>query len=263
MNIVVCIKQVPANDKVEIDKESGTLKRMGAESKINPYDLFAIETALQIKEKLGGVVTAITMGPSQCAEMMKDVFSMGVDKGVIISDKKFAGADVLATSYTLSQGISAIGKADIIICGKQTTDGDTAQVGPSIAEHLHIPHIAWVNEIVDINEREIVVRQNFESFSQVSKMEYPALITVEKDINVPRLPSYKLMKESKGKEPIFLSFEDMPDKDLSRYGLVGSPTVVEKIFPPNPDIKQVYIEGENKDKQIFDILKEKKFVQGV
>lgn len=262
MNIVVCIKQVPATSQVEIDPESGTLKRMGAESKTNPYDLFGIEVALRIKEKLGGTVTAVTMGPPQAEEMMKDAFSMGVDRAVVLSDKKFAGSDVLATSYTISQGITAIGGADIIICGKQTTDGDTAQIGPAIAEHLHLPHAAWVGEIVDIDNDKISVRQNLSDVTQVSEMNFPCLITVDKDIVVPRLPSYKLMKASADCKVEFLSFEDMPDKDLSRYGLIGSPTVVERIFPPDKMEEQVYIKGsaEQKAGKFYDILAEKRFV---
>lgn len=262
MKIIVCIKQVPATSQVEIDPESGTLKRMGAESKTNPYDLFAIEVALRIKEKLGGSVTAITMGPPQAEAMMHDAFSMGVDKGVIISDRKFAGADVLATSYTISQGITAIGGADLIICGKQTTDGDTAQIGPAIAEHLHLPHTAWVGEIVEIDNEKIAVRQNLSDVTQVSEMNYPCLITVDKDIVVPRLPSFKLMKENRDKKAELLSFEDMPDKDLSRYGLVGSPTVVERIFPPEKMEEQVYIKGDSAEKaeNFYNILVSKKFI---
>lgn len=262
MNIVVCIKQVPATSQVEIDPESGTLRRMGTESKTNPYDLFGIEIALRIKEKLGGTVTAVTMGPPQAEEMMKDAFSMGTDRAVILSDKKFAGSDVLATSYTISQGISAIGGADIIICGKQTTDGDTAQIGPAIAEHLHLPHTAWVSEIVSIDNEKISVRQNLSDVTQVSEMNYPCLITVDKDIVVPRLPSYKLMKATKDKKAEFLSFEDMPDKDLSRYGLVGSPTVVERIFPPDKMEEQTYIKGNagEKAKAFYEILASKKFI---
>ncbi len=262
MKIIVCIKQVPATSQVEIDPESGTLKRMGAESKTNPYDLFAIETALRIKESLGGIVTAVTMGPPQAEDMMKDAFSMGVDEGVILSDKKFAGADVLATSYTLSQGITALGGADIIICGKQTTDGDTAQIGPAIAEHLHIPHAAWVSEITYADNEKIAARQDLSDVTQVSEMKYPCLITVDKDIVVPRLPSYRLMKKVKDKKVKYLSFEDMPDKDLSRYGLIGSPTVVERIFPPDKMEEQVYIKGDpfQKAKGLYDVLKAKKFV---
>lgn len=132
MKIVVCMKQVPATSKVDIDPETGAMKRMSGETRTNPYDLFALETALSIREKTGGTVTVLTMGPPQAEEMIRDAYTMGADEGVILSDRKFAGADVLATSYALAQGIQVIGGADLIICGRQTTDGDTAQVGPAL-----------------------------------------------------------------------------------------------------------------------------------
>lgn len=207
-------------------------------------------------------MTVLTMGPPQAEEMMKDAYTMGADDAVILSDKKFAGADVLATSYALAQGIQVSGGADLIICGKQTTDGDTAQVGPAIAEHMHIPHAAWVSEIVDVTEKDISVRQNLVSVSQVSKMSYPCLITVEKDMCVPRLPSYLLKKATKDREVKILTFNDMPDQDLSRYGLIGSPTSVERMFNPPEKEKQVYLEGnaEEKADALFSILTDKKII---
>ena len=262
MKIVVCMKQVPATSKVDIDPETGAIKRTSGAARTNPYDLFALETALQIREKLGGTVTVLTMGPPQAEEMMKDAYTMGADDAVILSDKKFAGADVLATSYALAQGIHVSGGADLLICGKQTTDGDTAQVGPAIAEHMHIPHAAWVSEIVDVTEKDISVRQNLVSVSQVSKMSYPCLITVEKDMCVPRLPSYLLKKATKDREVKILTFNDMPDQDLSRYGLIGSPTSVERMFNPPEKEKQVYLEGnaEEKADALFSILTDKKII---
>lgn len=197
MKILVCMKQVPAGTKVDIDPETGAMKRLSGETRTNPYDLFALEAALQLREKVGGSVTVLTMGPPQAEEMMRDAYTMGADDAVILSDRKFAGADVLATSYALSQGITAIGDIDLIICGKQTTDGDTAQVGPAIAEHLGIPHAAWVSEIVDADSESIQVKQDLVSVSQTSKIPYPCLITVDKDMCVPRLPSYLLQKQSK------------------------------------------------------------------
>lgn len=194
MKILVCMKQVPAGTKVDIDPETGAMKRLSGETRTNPYDLFALEAALQLREKVGGSVTVLTMGPPQAEEMMRDAYTMGADDAVILSDRKFAGADVLATSYALSQGITAIGDIDLIICGKQTTDGDTAQVGPAIAEHLGIPHAAWVSEIVDADSESIQVKQDLVSVSQTSKIPYPCLITVDKDMCVPRLPSYLLQK---------------------------------------------------------------------
>ncbi len=262
MKMIVCMKQVPASSKVEVDPENGTLKRDGAESKTNPFDLYGLETALRIREKLGGSITVLTMGPSQATEMIRDAYAMGADEGVILSDRKFAGSDVLATSYALSQGIQAIGEYDLIICGKQTTDGDTAQIGPAIAEHLHLPHTAWVSELVNVSNEEIEVRQDLGSVSQVSRMKYPCLITVDKDIFVPRLPSYRRMRATKEREIKIYTYEDMPNKDLSRYGLVGSPTTVEKIFPPETKKEQVTLEGTTADKveAIGNLLKEKRFL---
>lgn len=261
MNMIVCIKQVPATSNVDIDEETGTLKRLSSDTKTNPYDLFALETALRLKEQLGGKVTVLTMGPAQAEKMMRDAYAMGADEAVILSDKKFAGSDVLATSYTLAQGIHALGDYDLIICGKQTTDGDTAQIGPAIAEHLGIPHTAWVNQICKADETEICVRQDLSFVTQVSAMHYPCLITVDKDIFVPRLPSYRLSQTSKDKPIRFLSFEDLPDRDLSRYGLVGSPTCVERIFPPEKANEQVWIQGSSQEKadSLYQLLVQKKF----
>lgn len=262
MKILVCMKQVPAGTKVDIDPETGAMKRLSGETRTNPYDLFALEAALQLREKVGGSVTVLTMGPPQAEEMMRDAYTMGADDAVILSDRKFAGADVLATSYALSQGITAIGDIDLIICGKQTTDGDTAQVGPAIAEHLGIPHAAWVSEIVDADSESIQVKQDLVSVSQTSKIPYPCLITVDKDMCVPRLPSYLLQKQSKDRSVKIMAFEDMADQNLSKYGLVGSPTAVEKMFAPPEVEKQVYFDGDAKEKtkQLFDVLVNKKVI---
>ena len=262
MKIIVCMKQVPAGTNVEIDPETGAMKRMSGETRTNPYDLFALETALLLKEKVGGTVTVLTMGPAQAEEMMRDAYTMGADEAVILSDRKFAGADVLATSYALKQGIEIIGGADLILCGRQTTDGDTAQVGPAIAEHMGIPHAAWVSEIVDAGEDAICVKQDLASVTQVSEIPYPCLITVDKDICVPRLPSYRLMKATRERPVKILSFEDMPDQDLSRYGLIGSPTSVERMFAPPETEKQVYIDGDAIEKadRLFSILTSKKII---
>ena len=262
MKIIVCMKQVPAGTKVDIDPETGAMKRMSGDTRTNPYDLFALETAISLREKLGGTVTVLTMGPPQAETMMRDAYACGADDAVILSDRKFAGADVLATSYALAQGIQVIGGADLIICGRQTTDGDTAQVGPSIAEHLAIPHAAWVAEVTDVTESAITVRQDLVSVSQVSELPYPCLITIDKDTCVPRLPSYRLKKATADRPVRILSFADMPDQDLSRYGLVGSPTSVEQMFAPKEAEKQVYIEGTSIEKasRLFAVLNENKII---
>ena len=248
MKIIVCMKQVPAGTKVDIDPETGAMKRLSGDTRTNPYDLFALETALQLRELLGGTVTALTMGPPHAEEMMRDAYSMGADDAVILSDRKFAGSDVLATSYVLSQGIKVLGGADLIICGRQTTDGDTAQVGTAIAEHLMLPHAAWVAEIVKADQNSICVRQDLASVSQISEMQYPCLITIDKDTCVPRLPSYLLQKSTKDRPVRILNFEDMPNQNLSRYGLIGSPTSVEQMFAPPEIQKQIYLEGTSKEK---------------
>lgn len=264
MNIVVCIKQVPGSSRVDIDETTGVLKRDGAEAKMNPYDLFAIETARKIKEAVGGRITAVTMGPGQAEVMMREAFMMGVDEGVIFSDRKFAGADVLATAYTLSQGIQAMGDFDLIICGKQTTDGDTAQVGPAIAEYLDIPHAAWVSEITSVGAAEIEVEQELVNIVQRARMAYPCLITVEKDIYTPRLPSYRLKLDTRERPVHILTFTDFSDQDAAHYGLDGSATNVERIFPPEISSDQVYFEGSADEKivALYWVLEEKKYVGG-
>lgn len=263
MKIIVCMKQVPAGTKVDIDPETGSMKRLSGATRTNPYDLFALETALQLREKLGGTVSVLTMGPDQAESMMRDAYTMGADEAVILSDRKFAGADVLATSYTLSQGVQLLGGADLIICGRQTTDGDTAQVGPAMAEHMHLPHAAWVAEITDVDSASITVRQDLGSVTQISRLQYPCVITVDKDCCVPRLPSYLLKKATAERKVKVVGFEDLPDQDMSRYGQMGSPTAVERMFAPPAKEKQVYIEGadaEEKADSIFGILSVKKII---
>ncbi|WP_326974612.1 electron transfer flavoprotein subunit beta/FixA family protein [Caproicibacter sp. BJN0012] len=264
MNILVCMKQVPATSQVEIDRETGSLKRLGTQAKTNPYDLSALETALRLRERMGGRVTVLTMGPPQAEQMMRDAYRMGADDAVILSDRKFAGSDVLATSYTLSQGIRLLGKADLILCGRQTTDGDTAQIGPAVAEHLGIPHAAWVSEILAVDETGIEVRQTLATVTQRSRLRLPCLITVEKNICVPRLPSYRLKRETAERPIRVCGFDDLPEKNLSRCGLAGSPTHVETMFAPPVNAKKVMLKGSAGEKAaaLVSVLKEKKLIEG-
>ncbi len=258
MKIIVCMKQVPATQQVEIDPVTGAMKRASDNTRTNPYDLYALESALQIKEKIGGTVSCITMGPPHAEGMMKDAYAMGADEAVILSDRKFAGADVLATSFTLAQGIETIGGFDLILCGRQTTDGDTAQVGPSLAEHLGIPHAAWVNEIIEVTNTHVTVRQNFGNVTQVSRIALPCLITVDQDLCVPRLPSYRLKKATAERPVRLISYEELALKDLTRYGLVGSPTAVEQMFTPPVVLRQQVVEGRDgreKAEHLFAVLK--------
>ncbi len=261
MDILVCIKQVPGTNKVEVDPVTGVLKRDGVDSKMNPYDLYALETALRIKEDLEAKVNVLTMGPPQAKEVIKEAYMMGADNGVILSDRKFAGADVLATSYTLSQGVKKVGNYDLIICGKQTTDGDTAQVGPEMAEYLNIPHVANVRKIHSIDEKSIVVEMDMEQTVEIQKIKLPCLITVEKDIFVPRLPSYKTKIKVKDREIKMYGLNDFEDKNEMNYGLNASPTQVERIFPPtvNTDKEMWEGNGEELADKLFHKLKEHKF----
>lgn len=263
MNILVCIKQVPGTNKVEVDEKTGVLKRDGVESKMNPYDLYALETALWIRERAGGSITAVTMGPPQAESIIREAFMMGVDYGYVFSDRKFAGADVLATSYTLSQGIRAIGEFELIICGRQTTDGDTAQVGPAIAEYLGIPHVTWVSRIIEADSKKLVVEQDMAGSVETVELDCPCLITVEKGILQPRLPSYKRKLMTRDVPVKILTFDDFADKDEKKYGLKGSPTQVERIFPPSSNNKRVLWEGIGKElaEMCHDTLKELKFIK--
>lgn len=262
MNILVCIKQVPETNKVEVDPNTGVLKRNGVASKMNPYDLYAIETALMIREEKGGFVSVITMGPNQAADVVRESFALGVDRGALISDRKFSGADVLATSYTISQGIERLGKFDLILCGKQTTDGDTAQVGPEVAELLNIPSVANVSKIIKVEDDSIVVETDMDNDLVLTKLEYPCLLSVDKDIFMPRLPSYVKKLDTKNREITMISLEDLYDKEEKHYGLNGSPTKVERIFPPDINHNQEIWTGSGTElaNQLFSKLKSLKFV---
>lgn len=254
MKILVCIKQVPATQQVEVDPETGVLKRDGVSSKINPYDLYALETALTLREKLGGTVTTLSMGPNQAYAALSEAIWMGVDSGVLLTDRKFAGADVLATSRTLSEGIRALGGFDLILMGRQTTDGDTAQVGPAVAEWLKIPHAAWVGKIVDADEAGITVSQELARSVESVRMPYPCLITVEKDIYEPRLPSFRRRIEVGTGDLRALTLNDLGDKDPEHFGLAGSPTQVERIFPPEVSGEKTTLTGEHTGKKLAELL---------
>ncbi|MCG4580159.1 electron transfer flavoprotein subunit beta/FixA family protein [Clostridium cochlearium] len=262
MKILVCIKQVPGTTKVEVDEKTGVLKRDGIDSKMNPYDLYALETALKLKEGFGGEIKVVTMGPPQAKEIIKEAYAMGADDGVILSDRRFAGADVLATSYTLYQGIKKLGEYDLIICGKQTTDGDTAQVGPEMAEYLDIPHIANVLKINKVKENSLIVEMDMPESVELAEIKFPCLITVDKDIFQPRLPSYKRKKITEKKEIKMYSLDDFDDKNEYNYGLNGSPTQVEKIFPPPVNEHKEIWEGDSLElgNRVFEELKKLKYV---
>jgi electron transfer flavoprotein beta subunit len=245
VKIVVCIKQVPDTTEVKIDPETKTLVREGVESITNPFDEFAIEEGLLTKEKYGGEVHVITMGPPQAREVLKNAYAVGADYVYLISDRAFAGADTWATAYTLSAAIRKIGDYDLIICGKQAIDGDTAQVGPGIATQLNIPQLTYVDKVVEIDpdNKKIKVERLLEDGKEVVESSLPALITVVKDINEPRLPSlFGIKKAAKLDIPTWRA-DDLPvEKD--KLGLKGSPTEVINVFSPEVRGGGEILEGE-------------------
>lgn len=264
MNIAVCIKQVPGTSNVQVDEATGVLKRDGVASKLNPYDLFAIELALQLKAKHGGSVQVLTMGPPQAKQVLLEALWMGADSALLLSDRRFAGADVVATSYAVSQGLRALGEVDLILCGKQTTDGDTAQVPAETAEFLGITHAAGVNAVLGVQAQAITVQMNLDSRVQVQRMPLPCLLAVDQEINTPRLPSFKRKQAVPAEAVRTLCLDDMQDKDEKHYGLTGSPTQVERIFPPPKGEDRRRLQGDAKAlaDQLFHLLSSKKFIGG-
>ena len=262
MKILVCVKQVPGSNNVEVDPVTGVLKRSGIPSKCNPYDLYAIETALFLAERFGGSVESLTMGPPQAKAVIQETVCMGAARGTVLTDRKFAGADVLATAYTLSQGIRKSGEYDLIICGKQTTDGDTAQVGAEVAEYLGLPNVSNVLSIDDVKDEKIHVTASLDERIINMSVKLPCLISVDGDINTPRLPSYKIRKTLTDDSVTFLTFADFEDQDPNHYGLSGSATQVERIFPPEKVSQKETIEGDSDTQAhaIFDLLSRKKML---
>jgi electron transfer flavoprotein beta subunit len=232
LNIVVCIKQVPGTTQVKINPETGTLVREGVEAVVNPFDEYAVEEALRIKERIAGtVVKVITMGPPQAETALRSAIAMGADEGYLITDRAFAGSDTWATSYTLGKGIQALGQTHLIICGKQAIDGDTAQVGPGVAEMLGFPFVAWVRKVEAITERSIRVERLMEEGYDVVEMPLPGLITVVKEINTPRLASLKGKMRAKSAAIVTFDAKALP-VEKGKIGLSGSPTQVLRSFVP-------------------------------
>jgi electron transfer flavoprotein beta subunit len=234
MNIAVCIKQVPETTEVKINPETNTLIREGVDSIINPFDLYAIEEAVRIRERTGAdKIHVLTMGPPQAEEALREALALGCDNAVLISDRAFAGSDTWATSYTLAKAIEKIGNCSLIICGKQAMDGDTAQIGPGIACHLDIPQITYVRKIEDLSDGKIRAERMTEEGYDIIEAPLPVLITVVKEINEPRIPSLKGKLLAKKAEILRWKAEDL-GLDNGRIGLDGSPTQVIKIFTPPP-----------------------------
>lgn len=242
MKVIVLIKQVPESTEVRINPETNTLIREGVKGIINPFDTYALEEGVLIKERLGGTVVVVTMGPPQAREALQDAIALGADEAILLSDRAFAGADTLATSRALAAAVRKLEPYDLIICGKQAIDGDTAQVGPEVAELLDIPHVTYVRKIRELEPGRAVVERMVEGAVETVEMSLPGLITVVKDINQPRIPSLKgIMKARRAVIPVWTPAEVGISEEL--VGLRGSPTVVEKIFVPQVERRGEIIEG--------------------
>mgnify|MGYP000409705470 CR=1 FL=1 len=236
MDIIVCIKQVPETTDVKINPETGTLIREGVAAIVNPFDEYAIEEGLRLREKFGGKVTVISMGPPQAEEALKQAIAMGADEAILLSDRAFAGADTLATSYTLSEAIKKIGHFDLIICGREAMDGATGQVGPGIASRLGISQLTYVFKIreIDLEKGTITVERLVEEGREVVTAPLPALLTVVKDINQPRYPTFMgIRRAARMKIPVWTA-KDLEGADPRNFGLDGSATKVIKVFTPPP-----------------------------
>lgn len=257
LKIIVTVKQVPDTAEVRIDPETNLLIREGVPSIINPEDRNAVEAALCLRQEHGGTVTAVTMGPPQAEEALAEVLSMGADRGVLLTDRAFAGSDTLITAFTISRAIMRLGRFDLILCGRQAIDGDTAQVGPQLAGFLGLPQITYAEKI-SLDGNSIIVSRGLEDCTEYVRVELPALITVTSEINQPRYPSlYNIQSACDGSLITLWGAEDLK-VPLSMLGLNASPTGVRKIFEPERKRKGEVVSGSEKQmaKKLIEKLKE-------
>jgi electron transfer flavoprotein beta subunit len=259
MNIIVTVKQVPDTNEVKIDPKTGTLIREGVPSIVNPEDKNAIEEALRIKESNDDVeVTVLSMGPPQAESALREALAMGADRAILLSDRAFAGADTLATSYMLSMAIKKIKKYDLILCGRQAIDGDTGQVGPQLAEGLDLPQAAYAEEI-NIQGNLVTVKSHFDRVTRVIEMKMPALITVSNRINKPRFKTMNgVLRAFRDKEVVTWTKEDLKLNPM-RIGINGSPTWVRKTFIPSHSREGIVIDKQATEsaEDILDFILEK------
>ena len=234
MRVVVCVKQVPDTTRVAIDPETKTLVREGVASVLNPLDSYAVEEALRVRERLGGTVTALTLGPPQAEGMLRQVMALGVDEAVLVSGQEFAGSDTWSTSYALARAIRSLAGAGLILCGKQAVDGDTAHVGPELAVHLGLPQATCVRAVREIAPDHAVVERLTDSGHEVLRMPLPAVLTVVKDLNEPRLPNLEDLCRGRFAPVSALGWEEI-GADPAEIGLEGSPTRVVEIFSPRTE----------------------------
>ncbi|WP_408956007.1 electron transfer flavoprotein subunit beta/FixA family protein [Natroniella sp. ANB-PHB2] len=247
MNIIACIKQVPDTNEVKIDPEKGTLIREGVPSIINPEDKHALEEAVRLKEKEGGTVTVVTMGPPQAKVALNEALAMGADEAVLVSDRAFAGSDTLATSYVLSKAIEKLGEYDVIFCGRQAIDGDTAQVGPQIADKLSIPQVSYVTKF-DLDGKEVEAKRKLEDGYSIVETELPVLLTVLDGLNEPRYAKMGGIVDAYRNQEVKVLTADDLDVDESKLGLDGSPTKVYDTFVPTYEAKGEILEGTSEEK---------------
>ncbi|MEM3285544.1 MAG: electron transfer flavoprotein subunit beta/FixA family protein [Fervidicoccaceae archaeon] len=256
LQIVVLMKPVPDMDKVKFDVEKGTIVRESSELQINPFDLHAIEAAVQIKEKVGGQVTVISMAPLHAQDALREALSRGCDRAILLSDRRFAGADTLATAYALASAIKKLGTFDLIISGEKSVDGDTAQVPPEVAEFLGIPHASYVSKILEVEEKKIRVITEQESPYEI-ELFFPTLLQVTKEAAKPRVPLLKdKLRAKKANIEIWNADYLFDVADIKQFGFSGSPTIVSKIIVPKPKTrnKQV-LNPEEGIQKIIEILK--------
>lgn len=267
LHIVVCIKQVPDSREIRIDPKTNTLIRQGVPSIVNFYDMHGLEEALRIKDELGARVTVVTMGPPPAEKGLKECISLGADEAVLVTDRGFAGADTLATSYVVAKTIRKIeetwGSADIVFCGKQTLDGDTGQVGPGVACRLDLEQLTYVGQVVDVNqtERTVTVNRNLEDGVETVRTRMPVLITALKELNKVRRASLPGMIRAARYKPVVWTTADFPDLDKTKIGLKGSPTIVSKTWVPEVKaVRTTMVEGDGEAKmaeQLANLLWEK------
>ncbi len=263
MRIIVLIKQVPDTTEIKIDPKTGTLIREGVESIINPDDRHAIELAVTLKEAYGGKSTVISMGPTQAIDAISEALGMGIDEGILLTDKNLAGADTWATSFTLGRAISRVKRYDLIICGRQAIDGDTAQIGPQIAEFLNLPQLTYVRKVEEISEKRIVVHRALEDGYERMESPLPALITVMGEVNTPRYPRMDLLInacEQKARIKIW-DAADLGVK-VQDIGLSGSLTRVIKTFPPKTKREGEILKGSKEEvvNQLLDRMHDKHLI---
>jgi len=269
INIAVCIKQVPNTNKVKIDKKTGTLIRKGIKSICNPDDKNALEEALRLKDTYDNVkITVISMGPSQATIILKEALAMGADRGILLSDRKFAGSDTLATSTILASALRKIQEEegiDIIFCGRQAIDGDTAQVGPQIAQHLDLPIISYVQELEYLGDK-VQVKRALENGYMLMESQIPVVLTTINELNTPRYPHMQRIFDVFGENPVIpvetWTVDDLPDLDKTQIGLNGSPTRVKKIYTPDRTFKGEILKGDPMDvaQLLVESLKQKQII---